>query len=183
MLVPAQFGPLQYYWSSIASEAAALPRTLSGIHRVGKTHAQVAMEIVAAGTPCWTESWGNHKRNWLTWGLALNGTFPLGDAGAPITTRLLRDIRGLRTAAFSLFKPGVLLTLHRHPEMADDGLLTYHLGLHVPRMQCYLWSGGDTHEEANGHALIFPGGDPHWACNASPDHERIILYVEFDPRK
>jgi hypothetical protein len=78
MQVPANFGPLQFYWSSIAAEVLALPRDIAAIDRDGKSHAQVAAEIIAAGIPCWTESWGEQRHNWLTWGLAIDGTFPLG---------------------------------------------------------------------------------------------------------
>lgn len=181
MLTYPQFDILQVQWRAIAAEALALPRTVLRINRAGKTHAQVAEEIIGVGIPAWVESWGPHRANWLIWGLALNDTYPLGAAGAPATVSLLRQIKGIKVAAFSLFKPGVILTAHDHPEMAQEGLLTYHLGLSVPSQCCQIWSLGTFYEEHNGRGFVFPGGHRHYAFNASADKERIILYVEFDP--
>jgi beta-hydroxylase len=165
-------------WQTIRDEALALdPHLILNSDREGKSHAQVMEELVQAG-PHWIPGWGD-KAHWLNWAFLLNDTFPLGDTGCPKTCSLLGRIKGLKVAALSLFKPGALLPLHHHPELATEGLLTFHLGLSVTP-PCYLWSNGQFYPEEAGTPLVFDGSLPHFAFNAS-NQDRIILYCEFAP--
>jgi aspartyl/asparaginyl beta-hydroxylase (cupin superfamily) len=182
----AQFAPLltlQNNWRAISAECAALDRrNILDIDREGKSHEEVARAIIENGQPKWVEAWGEQKEKWLNWGFGIHDQYPLGDAGAPRTVDLLRHIRGLKVAALSLFKPGLLLPVHTHPELADEGLLTFHLGLEVPRDYCYLNADGEFVREEEGRALVFDGSRPHYAFNAS-SVDRLILYCEFSYKR
>jgi aspartyl/asparaginyl beta-hydroxylase (cupin superfamily) len=181
-----QFEPLMVLrenWRVIRDECAIIDR--NNVHetdRVGKTHEMVARELVESGRPQWIRSWGEQMDKWLNWGFTIHDQFPLGDAGAPKTTGLLRHIRGLKVAALSLLKPGVVLPVHTHPELGQEGLLTFHLGLEVPLDLCYLSADGEFAREEDGKAVTFDGSRPHYAFNAS-HADRLILYCEFSPAR
>jgi beta-hydroxylase len=180
-----QFKPLvklQEHWSVIRTECVALKRSdILNIDREDKTHEEVARAIIAHG-PGWVEGWGEAKAKWLNWVFVIHDHQILGDAGAPNTSALLKHIQGLKVAALSLFKPGLLLPIHAHPELAREGLLTFHLGLEVPPGACYLNVDGEFVPEEAGRALVFDGSRPHYAFNAS-DEDRLILYCEFSPER
>ena len=198
MKAPNVIQELSDCWQSIAREAAALPRDILPIERGTRTHAEVMAEMLAGGQPGWISSWGDAAKNWLVYPIMFGDELPLGDVGMPHTTALLRGIGGVKVAALSLFKPHTLLPVHSHPELAVEGLQTYHLGLDVPD-HCYLWTDGSLslHRsattiaegtsadgrfwlEGNGIGLTWDGSQPHYAFNAS-DHDRVILYLEYRP--
>jgi Aspartyl/Asparaginyl beta-hydroxylase len=164
---------LQRNWRHIAAECATLPQTMLPFDREGKTHAEVAAEIVKRG-PGWCRSWGAIRDHWLTWGIGLMDQYPLGDTGLPYTTSLLRACTGVRVAALSLFRPGCVLPVHSHPELV--GCQTVHLGLSVPA-GCYLWCD-QFHQEREGKMFGFDGTRPHWAMNGG-GRDRVILYLEI----
>jgi beta-hydroxylase len=181
-----QFKPLlmlRENWHLIGAECAALDRNdVLDFDRVGKSHEEVARALVENGQPRWVQAWGEEKDKWLNWGFVIHDQYPLGDAGAPKTVGLLRHIRGLKVGALSLFKPGLMLPVHSHPELAAEGLLTFHLGLEVPLDHCYLNADGEFVREEDGRVLAFDGSRPHYAFNASPA-DRLILYCEFSPER
>jgi aspartyl/asparaginyl beta-hydroxylase (cupin superfamily) len=180
MILPEPLQFLADNWRTIASEAAVLRRdNILGIDRDGKTHEQVAAEIISNGKAGWVKSWGADNEKWLTYGLVIEDKMPLGDCAMPKTAALLKQVRGLHVAALSLFKPDTILGLHFHPEMAAARINTFHLGLIVPE-NCCLGTNGEFIKEANGRGFVFDGGKPHLAFNASRE-ERVILYCEFYP--
>ena len=167
-------------WKAIRDEAAALRGAkVLPFTWAGKTLPQL-VEMMAAHGPGWLPS-TNDPARWLTWGLAMDGRFPLGDAQCPRTCELLSSLSGLRLALFSWFRPGFVIPIHTHPDMATDGVLTAHLGLLVPE-HCALWidspSGGQFIAERPGKGFIFDGSRPHFAFNASRK-DRVILYCDF----
>lgn len=167
----------------LRDECAALDRTnIAKFDRAGKTHEDVARALVTEGKPSWIKGWGEADEKWLSWGLIMHDSCPLGEAGVPKTTALLQHIRGLKVAALSLFRPGLLLPVHSHPELADEGLLTFHLGLEVAPDHCWLYADETFIREEAGKAIVFDGSKPHYAFNAS-DADRLILYCEFYPNK
>ena len=95
--------------------------------------------------------------------------------------RLLQQLVGLKVAALSLFRPHVVLPVHSHPELAEEGLLTFHLGLSCPP-NCWLGTDGRLIREIDGEAIVFNGARPHFSFNFSPQ-DRLILYLEFDPQR
>jgi aspartyl/asparaginyl beta-hydroxylase (cupin superfamily) len=165
---------LAAHWREIAAEAAALPDTRLDIARAGKTHAEVAAEIIAAGRPGWVEGW---RPGWLNWGVCINDQFPI-DCGLPFTVSALRQVKGIKVAALSLMEPGCTLLMHSHDELAGR-YLTFHLGLDCPDQGAELWAGGGFLQERNGNWLVFDGSRPHYAFNCS-EQRRVILYVEFE---
>ena len=121
-------------WETIRDEAAALREAKAlPFTRAGKTLPQL-VEMMASHGPGWLPSINDPER-WLTWGLAMDGQFPPGDAECPQTCVALSRLPGLRLALFSWFRPGFMLPLHMHPEMATDGVLIAHLGLLAPEHQ------------------------------------------------
>lgn len=183
MIDVSQFEPLlflQRNWLTIASECSTLPRNKIFPIPEYVNREDVAIALVKSGNPAWIKGWDGVD-NWLNWGIAINYQFPLGDAGVPKTSALLRQVYGIKFANLSLFKGGVMLPLHTHPEMQREVLLTFHLGLDIPS-ECYLNVDGETVQEQNGRALVFDGSKPHYSFNASPN-DRLILYCEFSPQK
>jgi beta-hydroxylase len=171
---------LRENWIDIRDECAALDRAdVLQFERGDKTHEMVAQALIENGRAQWVQSWGEQKEKWLNWGVLMYDQFPLGDAGVPKTAGLLRKIRGFKVAALSLFKPGVLLPAHTHPELGREQLLTFHLGLVCPPNN-YLNADGEFAREEDGKAIAFDGSRPHFAFNAS-DSDRLILYCEFSP--
>lgn len=174
---PTRFKPLMVLlenWRVIRDECATLDRNdILDFERGDSSHMEVASKLVENGRAQWVKAWGTYRDSWLNWGFSIYDQYLLGDAGAAKTTGLLRHIRGLKVAALSLFRPGVLLTVHDHPELKAENLLTFHLGLEVPSEYCYLNADGEFVREEDGKAIVFDGSRPHYAFNASPA-DRLI---------
>jgi beta-hydroxylase len=186
LIDPTRFKPLMVLrenWRVIRDECAAIDRNdIAPFERGAASHLAVTRKLVKNGRVQWIKAWGAHKDRWLNWGFTLYDQYPFGDAGAPKTVGLLRHIRGLKVGALALFKPGVLLPIHRHPELKAENLLTFHLGLEAPRDHCYLNADGQFAREEEGKAIVFDGSRPHYAFNAS-GVDRLILYCEFSPER
>ena len=171
------FSSLKDNWQSIATECNAIDRNnIMDIDVTSLSREDVAHALVKSQKPQWIRGWDGHN-GWLNYGIAINYNYPLGDAGLPYTTSLLKKISGIKFANLSLFKAGTFLPMHAHPEMLAEGLLTFHLGLDVP-LGCYLSVDGEFEREENGKAIIFDGSKSHYAFNDS-DKDRLILYCEF----
>lgn len=171
------FSLLKNNWQSIANECNAIDRNnIIDIDVANLSREDVAIALVRSQKPQWIKGWDGHN-SWLNYGIAINYEYPLGNAGLPYTISLLKKISGIKFANLSLFKAGTFLPMHTHPEMTDEGLLTFHLGLDVPS-GCYLSVDGEMKKEENGKAIIFDGSKPHYAFNDS-DKDRLILYCEF----
>ena len=181
---PCQFKALMMLrdnWQSIRDECAALDRNdVLETERGDLSNIEAARMLAASGRAQWMKAWGLNKDRWLTWGFAIDDQYPLGDAGAPNTVRLLRRVQGLKVAALSLFRPGVVLPVHEHPELKSGNLLTFHLGLEVPEKLSFLNADGQFEMEEEGKAIVFDASRPHHAFNAS-SKDRLILYCEFSP--
>jgi aspartyl/asparaginyl beta-hydroxylase (cupin superfamily) len=173
---------LQRSWSDLREECLALAAPMRDVHRIGAVEGFAEMLLANNG---WTPSWqvGSDQANadWLTFGLSYKGMLPdrLPEM-MPKTSRLLARLRGSEVCALSLMKPGTFILPHRHPEL-EGRLLTLHLGLHVEPQRSYLCVGGETREEAEGRVILFNAGREHFAVNMGRTN-RIILYLEFDPR-
>jgi beta-hydroxylase len=165
-------------WTVIRDECAALDRNVLPVSRDGKTHAEMLEELAAFDSPGWVQAWGQLKHLWLNYGVMFEDRFPLGDVRVPRTVGLLGHLRGVHVAAFSLFRPGAHLPVHVHPELAQAGLYTYHLGLEGPDDYAYLFTQGTFIREEAGRAFVFDGSKPHFAFNFSTS-DRVILYIEF----
>jgi aspartyl/asparaginyl beta-hydroxylase (cupin superfamily) len=178
---PRDFGFIQAFqenWEAIRAEALGLDPTVLDVHRSG-SHEQLAAQL--AGRNGWVPSWqvGSKEanRDWLTYGVGFQGRMlPEAASKYPVLHGVLSRLQGYKVCAFSQMMPKSFIAPHVHPELGDD-LLTFHLGLDVPR-HCYLNVDGTFHAEQDGKALVFDGSREHFAMNMG-DRPRTILYMEF----
>lgn len=95
----------------------------------------------------------------------------------PETTRLLRQIPGIKTAFFSILEPGKYIPPHRGPY---NGVLRLHLGLIVPEPKTNCWIR--VHDQKlhweEGKALIFDDCFEHEVHN-NTNGTRVVLFVDF----
>jgi Aspartyl/Asparaginyl beta-hydroxylase len=175
---------LANHYETIASECAAIDRShlLTDFNRGYLDHEDVAVFIQKAyeetGNVPWVQAWGEYPDKWLNYGLIMHDQAPLGSAGVPKTIEILSHLRGVKVAALSLFKPGLVLPIHSHPELADEGMFTFHMGLEAADEGNYLFTDGFFIREERGKSFVFDGSKTHFAFNAS-ESDRLILYIEF----
>lgn len=98
-------------------------------------------------------------------------------ARARSTAALLRLAPGLNSAFFSILAPGAHIPRHRG---VTKGLLTYHLGLIVPREaeRCRMQVEDQTVHWTAGKGLVFDDSQQHEVWNDTED-TRVILLVQF----
>lgn len=96
----------------------------------------------------------------------------------PEATRIVETIPGMKTAMFSIFRPGTQVKPHRGPY---KGLLRYHLALKVPAEaeKCGIRVGGEVAHWQEGKSLVFDDVYEHDAWNDS-DEIRVVLFVDFE---
>jgi beta-hydroxylase len=96
----------------------------------------------------------------------------------PETWRIVQKIPGLKTAMFSVFRPGKRLPPHRGPY---NGVLRLHLGLLVPDHDTNLGIriGSEVCDWKEGSALIFDDAYEHEAWNET-EQPRVVLFVDFE---
>jgi len=95
----------------------------------------------------------------------------------PRTSRLLSTIPGMKTAFFSVLRPGKHLPEHRGPYA---GVLRYHLGLKIPTEvdKCWIRVGNTRRSWEEGKSLVFDDTFPHEAMNGT-NEVRVVLFVDF----
>ena len=153
--IGSAFDSLQSNWTIIRDECLRLDRTnVLDSNREGKSHEAVMLELLQSG-PKWIPGWFDPGR-WFNYGFCFRDQYLLGDAGCPRTVAFLKEIKGLKVAALSWFRPHLVLPVHNHPELAAEGLLTYHLGLDVPP-NCFLGTENQLIQEADWKAFVFNG--------------------------
>jgi len=98
-------------------------------------------------------------------------------ARARRTAALLRLAPGLNSAFFSILAPGAHIPLHKG---VSKGILTYHLGLIVPRdaERCRMQVEDRTVHWTAGRGLVFDDSQHHEVWNDT-DETRVILLVQF----
>jgi ornithine lipid ester-linked acyl 2-hydroxylase len=95
----------------------------------------------------------------------------------PETTKLLKEIPGMKTAFFSILAPGKHLPPHCGPY---KGVLRLHLGLLIPEPaeMCAIRVGSQVRHWQEGRAMIFDDTFEHEAWNRT-DGVRVILFVDI----
>jgi beta-hydroxylase len=96
----------------------------------------------------------------------------------PETTRLLRELPGLRTALFTRLGPGSKIAPHKGWAMLANHVLRCHLGLIVPE-KCGIWVDGEMRQQHYGEWLVFDDSLFHSGFNLS-DKERIVLLIDIE---
>ena len=116
--------PLEQNWRQVRDEVDAVVQHIDAIPPLGDVspdHQRLD----------YTHKW----RSFFLWGygLRVDGNC----ARCPLTTSLVESIPGLLTAMYSIHQPGAHLPRHRG---VTKGMLTYHLGLHIPEHDsgCYI---------------------------------------------
>ncbi len=95
----------------------------------------------------------------------------------PETVKLVKDIRAVNGAMFSLLPPGAQLTRHLDPLAVS---LRYHLGLATPNDdRCYIEVDGIRHSWRDGQAALFDITHLHHARNDTPT-PRLILMLDVE---
>ena len=95
----------------------------------------------------------------------------------PETTRLLKQVPGMKTAFFSILAPGKHLPSHRGPY---KGVLRYHLGLIIPEpaLSCGIRVADETRHWEEGKSLVFDDTYQHKAWNEA-NGDRVVLFMDF----
>jgi len=96
----------------------------------------------------------------------------------PVTTRLIRQVPGLKTAFFSMLAPGTHIPSHTG---VTKGLVNYHLGLIVPTRaeRCRMELGDRQIVWLPGCSYVFDDTTPHEIWNET-DEPRIVLMLQFE---
>ncbi len=95
----------------------------------------------------------------------------------PETVKVLKDIRSVNGAMFTVMKPKSQLTRHLDPAAAS---LRYHLGLSTPNSDtCYINVDGEKYSWRDGEAFMFDETYLHYVRNDS-DQPRLILMCDVE---
>lgn len=155
---------LEANWEVIAREAAAVLRhqdAVPPLNEISADHARIAADGL----------W----RSFFLYGYGYR--VEENCARARSTAALLRLAPGLNSAFFSILAPGAHIPRHRG---VTKGILTYHLGLIVPRAaeQCRMQVEDQTVHWTAGKGLVFDDSQQHEVWNETED-TRVILLVQF----
>jgi len=98
-------------------------------------------------------------------------------AKCPETTRLMKQIPGMKTAMFSILAPGKHIPAHRGPY---KGVLRCHLGLIVPepREKIRIRVGNDFRHWEEGKVMVFDDTFEHEVWHEG-ESERVVLFIDF----
>ena len=119
-----------------------------------------------------------YKYGWSKFYLRWYGhTHASAQALCPNTIRILRDLRSVNGAMFSLLPPGSQLTRHLDPIAVS---LRYHLGLSTPNSDaCFINVDGQQYSWRDGQAALFDITYLHFARNDT-DKPRLILMCDVE---
>lgn len=157
---PADFDylrPLQEHWQVIRTEAEqAMARDPPSMGSISPDHRRLDNQ----------GKW----RAYILWGYGLKA--PQHCAQCPVTTCLVENVPGLLTAMFSILQAGTHLPRHRG---VTKGMLTCHLGLHVPD-NCYIDVEDERYQWQEGKVFVFDDTCYHEVFNNS-DCDRVVLLL------
>ena len=92
----------------------------------------------------------------------------------PLTYSLLKEMPRVKSAMFSILEPGK----HLKPHIGFfKGYLRYHLGLFIPKGECYIIVNKQRYEWEEGEHVLFDDTYIHEAKNAT-DQVRIVLFLD-----
>tara|TARA_Y100000816_G_C26037218_1_gene543112 strand:- start:52 stop:732 length:681 start_codon:yes stop_codon:yes gene_type:complete len=133
-----------------------------------------------SSTRGWVYGTSRHNiknENWLMFGLIYDN-IPLSANKnvCPKTCELLKNIKGINIAGFSLMKKKSNIKKHTDHVGMDNNSLSIHLGIIVPS-ECILTVNGKDMIEKEEKLFGFDSNYVHSAVNNS-DSDRIILYID-----
>ncbi len=156
--------PLKAHWRTVRDEADRVLQDIQSIPPLGDVspdHKRLD----------YTGKW----RAYFLWGYGYR--VDRNCEQCPLTASLVDEIPGLLTAMYSVHEPGAHLPRHRG---VTKGMLTYHLGLHVPtsRSDCYIQIEDTPYHWREGEFLVFDDTRYHEVFNRS-DAPRVILLLHI----
>ncbi|OBH52601.1 aspartyl/asparaginyl beta-hydroxylase domain-containing protein [Mycobacterium sp. E2479] len=116
--------------------------------------------------------------DWKTFFFYAYGVKSVGNCRrCPETSKVLRQIPGMKTAFFSILAPGKHIPPHRG---LYKGVLRLHLGLVIPEPtdMCAIRVGSQTRHWQEGRVMIFDDVFEHEAWNRT-DGVRVVLFVDI----
>jgi aspartyl/asparaginyl beta-hydroxylase (cupin superfamily) len=96
----------------------------------------------------------------------------------PQTTKLIREIPGLKTALFTRLGPQSKIAPHKGWAILANHVLRCHLGVIVPE-KCGVWVEGEMRQQFAGDWLVFDDSQYHSGFNFS-DQQRIVLLIDIE---
>jgi beta-hydroxylase len=123
-------------------------------------------------------SYVSQDDGWKTFFFYAYGMKAVGNCRrCPETTKLLKQMPGMKTAFFSILAPGKHLPPHRGPY---KGVLRLHLGLLIPEPadMCAIRVGSQIRHWQEGRVMIFDDTFEHEAWNRT-DGARVVLFVDI----
>ena len=156
--------PLENNWQQIQQEADSVLADIEAVPPLGTVspdHQRLD----------YTRKW----RAYFLWGYGIRVDNHCTQC--PITAKLVEEIPGLITAMFSVHQSGAHLPKHRG---VTKGMLTYHLGLHVPEESsaCYIDVEDEKHYWEEGKFFVFDDTYHHEVFNYS-NQNRVILLLHI----
>ncbi len=121
----------------------------------------------------------NNNNGWLNFGLIHNNkTFDANSKICPNTCNILKNIKGINIAGFSLLKPNSKILPHKDHSGIKNNSVTIHYGLIIPEEnKCNLIVDNEIKYQEEDKLIIFDSNYIHYAENNS-DKDRIILYID-----
>jgi len=118
------------------------------------------------------------NKSWKSFPLFIYGNeFLDNTALCPKTREVLLNIKGFRSAMFSILSANKEIPPHRGP---FKGLLRIHLGLVIPNdalNKCYIEVGGIRKHWEFGKAMMFDDTNIH-AANNQTNEDRVVLFID-----
>ena len=152
-------------WQVIRDEALAMLNHRSAVpnlREVSPDHNRIAID--------------NKWQSFFLWGYGYK--LPNNCRRCPETAKLVGRVPGLRTALFSILAPHAHIPRHKG---VIKGMLTYHLGLAVPKNQgkCSIMVEDQELIWEDGKSFTFDDTYHHEVSNDT-EEDRVILLVQFD---
>lgn len=169
------------HWKTIRDEALQLDRYIYPFDRSDLSYEEAIDKIAATGRNGWLMAWGPTKEKWINYLFRYRDhliTDFVPDNSCQQIMSLVKRLHGVKAVVLNILKPGGHILPHTHPELVEEDLLIYHLGLSVPDNWHWLNVEGTFIQHRNGESFVFDGSKNHFALNFS-DQERLILYMEF----
>jgi len=124
------------------------------------------------------ELYGGIKDSWTIIPFFAFGKWSSHKDKYPKICKILKEIKGLKTALLSKMKSKTKLKPHQGWANLSNHILRCHYGISVPN-DCDIYVGDSKRTLQNNEIIMFDDSKIHWAENNS-DEDRIILIVDVD---
>ena len=112
-------------------------------------------------------------RLYLSWN---NRIDPIGRKLCPKSTSIINSMPNVKTAMFSVLKPGANILPHTGPYR---GCLRLHMGLITPNSDdCFIVSNGEKYSWKDGEVILLDDSYIHYVVNNTNEY-RVILFCDI----